>query len=99
MLRFHLVAARTGSGSSQRDRPPMFQACAVTAPAGPALPEPGTLRGERPDSEILRRLFRPIRSTSREPGDPVVKTPRHRGTDRPGPPLEIAAHKAKDAPS
>jgi hypothetical protein len=29
----------------------------------------------------------------------VVKTPRHRGTNRPGPPLENAAHKAKDAPS
>ena len=29
----------------------------------------------------------------------MVKTSRHRGPNRPGPPLEIAAQKAKDAPS
>ena len=32
------------------------------------------------------------------PGDPAVNTPRHAVTGRPGPPLEIPAHKAKDAP-
>ena len=29
----------------------------------------------------------------------MVKTPRHRVTGHPGPPLETAAQKAKDAPS
>ncbi len=43
--------------------------------------------------------FGPSSWPAGEPGDSAVKSPRHRGTARPGPPLENAAQKAKDAPS
>jgi len=43
--------------------------------------------------------FGPSGRPAGEPGDPAVKTARHRDTNHPGPPLENAAQKAKDAPS
>ncbi len=42
--------------------------------------------GERPGE-----TFGPSGRPAAEPGDPVVKTPRHRGTCRPDPPVENPA--------
>jgi hypothetical protein len=48
---------------------------------------------------MVWETFGPSGRPAGEPGDPAVKYPRHRATCRSGPPLENAAHKAKDAPS
>ncbi len=78
-----------------------------------SVPDPGgSDRSSGPDPVFTRHpARRETRSSSRwetfgpsgrpagKPGDPVVKTPRPRGTNHPGSPLEIAAQKAKDAPS
>jgi hypothetical protein len=52
-----------------------------------------------PSPRETRRDFRPSGRPAGKPGDPVVKSPRQRAIAHPGPPLENAAQKAKDAPS
>jgi hypothetical protein len=74
----------------------------------PQTIDPVPVDGRHPDAHCESVSYRlrvssvGSRRSSRpagEPGDPAVKTPRHRVTGRRGPPLENAAQKANDAPS